>query len=155
VKGPNAANLTMAWRFANGDFRGSEVLTLLSGILYNGTAGLLDINLNQGQKVLNSYAEYERMKDYEAFILGGTPKTGQTLEDVQKLLSDQIDSMKKTACPEWWFRAVITDLKLQRTQGLESNRARAYKMMNAFVNDYEWQRVVERLNRATSISKQE
>lgn len=155
VKGPNAANVTMAWRFANGDLRGSEVLTLLSGILYNGTAGLFDINLNQGQKVLNSYAEYERMKDYEAFILGGTPKEGQTLEDVEKLMLGQIDLVKRGEFPDWLFRAVITDLKLQQTQSLESNRARAYKIMNAFVNDYEWQRVVERLNRVSSISKQE
>lgn len=155
VKGPNAANVMMAWRFPNSGPRITEICMLLSGVLSNGTAGLMDINLNQAQKVLNSYAFYEPMKDYGVFALAGTPKKGQSLEDVEKLMLEQIELIKKGEIPDWIMKAVSTDLKLQQTKQLESNRSRAYMMMDAFVNGEDWKNVIERINNITNISKQE
>jgi predicted Zn-dependent peptidase len=155
VFGPTPASVNMAWRFSGEGTKDADICTLLAGILYNGTAGLMDINLNQAQKVLNSNDFFYALKDYSIFYLGGEPKEGQSLEEVEKLILSQIELIKKGEFPTWLVDAVITDLKLKKTKELENNRNRADAMMNAFVNDLKWQDAVNTIERISKISKQE
>ncbi len=76
-----------------------------------------------------------------------TAKEGQTLEEVEKLMVDQIELVKKGEFPDWLLKAVITDFKLRKTKELESNASRADMMMNAFVNDLKWQESVDQIDR--------
>ena len=54
VIGPDPASVNMGWRVGGEGTADADVGELMANILYNGTAGLMDINLNQAQKVLNS-----------------------------------------------------------------------------------------------------
>ncbi len=155
IVGPNPASVNMAWRFAGEGTKDADICTLLSGILYNGTAGLMDINLNQAQKVLNSNNFFYPLKDYSFFAFGGEPKEGQSLEEVEKLILSQIELIKKGEFPDWLMSAVVTDLRLKKTKELENNSSRADAMMNAFVNDIKWQHAVNQLDRISKISRQE
>ncbi len=155
IKGPNPASVNMAWRFAGEGSRDADLCTMIAGILYNGTAGLLDINLNQAQKVLTSNDFYYPMKDYSIFAFSGEPKEGQSLEEVEKLILEQISLVKKGDFPDWLLEAVITDFKLRKTKELENNNTRADAMMNAFVNDLNWQQQVNTIERLSKITKKE
>lgn len=155
ILGPNPANVNMAWRFAGDGSKEADMCTLLAGILYNKTAGLMDINLNQAQKVLNSNNFFYPLKDYSFFYFNGEPKEGQSLEDVESLILGQIELVKKGEFPDWLIQAVITDLKLKKTKELENNAARVDMMMNAFVNDLKWVEVVNMLDRISKITKPE
>lgn len=155
IVGPNPANVTLAWRFAGDGSKDADICTLLSGILYNGTAGLMDINLNQAQKVLNSNNFFYPLKDYSFFGFSGEPKEGQKLEDVEQLILGQIELVKKGDFPDWLISAVVTDLKLRKTKELEKNNSRADAMLNAFVNDLKWSDYVTMINRISKITKQE
>ena len=55
VLGPDAESVALAWRFPGASSKDFEILQVVSQVLYNGQAGLIDLNLNQQQKVLNSY----------------------------------------------------------------------------------------------------
>jgi predicted Zn-dependent peptidase len=155
ILGPNPGSVNMAWRFSGEGTKDADICTLLSGILYNKTAGLMDINLNQAQKVLSSNSFFYPIKDYSFFYLGGEPKEGQSLEEVEKLILSQIELLKKGEFPTWLMDAVVTDLKLKKTKELENNSSRADAMMNAFVNDLQWQNSVNTMERISKISKQE
>jgi len=155
IVGPNPANVAMAWRFAGEGTKDADICTLLSGILSNGTAGLMDLNLNQAQKVLYSSTFYYPIKDYSIFCFIGEPKEGQTLEEVEKLMLSQLELIKKGEFPTWLMDAVVTDLKLKQTKELENNSSRADWMMNSFVNDLKWQTSVNTIERISKISKQE
>ncbi len=155
VKGPNPASLSFAWRFAGDGSSDADMCMLLAGVLYNGTAGLMDINLNQGQKILSSYNFFYALKDYSMLIFGGEPKEGQSLEDVEKLILDEINKIKTGNFPDWLMQAVITDLKLKKTKELENNGARADAMLTAFTNDIKWQSYVETLERISKITKKQ
>lgn len=155
ILGPNPASVNMAWRFNGEGTKDADICALLAGILYNKTAGLMDINLNQAQKVLGSSNFYYALKDYSIFYFGGEPKEGQSLEEVEKLILEQIDLIKKGEFPTWLMDAVITDLKLKKTKELENNGSRADAMMNAFVNDLNWETAVKSIDRISKISKQE
>ncbi len=155
IIGPDAANLAMAWRFGGTGTKDADMITLINLLLSNGRAGLLDLNLNQQQKVLNSGGYAYILKDYGTHILFGEPKEGQKLEDVEQLLLSQLELLKKGEFPDWLMNAVITDLKLQKTKELESNQSRASAFVDAFVNDTKWQQAVNTVERLSKITKQE
>ncbi|MBL0107261.1 MAG: hypothetical protein IPP52_08255, partial [Ignavibacteria bacterium] len=52
----------------------ADMLVILDQILSNGTAGLIDLNLNQDQKVIEAYSSTDINKDYSVFFLGGKPR---------------------------------------------------------------------------------
>jgi predicted Zn-dependent peptidase len=155
IVGPNPASVVLAWRFAGDGSKEADLCTLLAGMLYNGTAGLMDINLNQAQKVLTSSNFYYPLKDYSFFCFQGEPKEGQSLEEVEKLILSQLELIKKGEFAPWLMDAVVTDLKLRKTKELENNGSRADALMNAYVNDIKWQNYVNTLERISKISKQE
>ena len=155
IIGPDAANLAMAWRFDGTGTKDADIITLINLLLSNGRAGLLDLNLNQQQKVLNSGGFAYVLKDYATHILFAEPKEGQTLEEAEKLLLSQLELLKKGEFPDWLMNAVITDLKLQKTKELENNQSRASAFVDAFVNDTKWQLSVNMVERLSKITKQQ
>jgi len=155
ILGPDPASVNLAWRFGGTGTKDEEIATLVTSLLYNGTAGLMDINLNQAQKVLNSNNLLYSLKDYSLFGITGEPKEGQSLEEVEKLLLSQLDLIRKGDFPDWLLQAVITDLKLRKTKELENNTSRSFVMLDAFVNDLKWQTEVDRLEKISKITKKE
>jgi predicted Zn-dependent peptidase len=155
VYGPDPASINFGWRAPGMGTKEEEIGTILASILYNGTAGLMDLNLNQAQKVLNSTDIFYSLKDYSLFGITAEPKEGQSLEEVEKLVLSQVDLVRKGQFPDWLMNAVITDLKLKKTKELENNNSRSYIMLDAFSNDLKWQNEVDRIERISKITKQE
>ncbi|HWY10278.1 MAG TPA: insulinase family protein [Bacteroidia bacterium] len=155
IVGPEADNLAMAWRFNGAGSRDADMISIINLLLWNNRAGLMDINLNQAQKVINAGAFAYILKDYSVHAFFGSPKTGQTLEEVEKLILQQIELIKKGEFPDWLLGAAITELKLQKTKELEDNGSRAMAMLNAFKNDISWQDAVNTTERLSKITKKE
>lgn len=134
VFGPDAESIDIAFRLPGAlDTQSSLVLGVLSSILQNGKAGLLDLNLNKQQKALSAGAQVLGLKDYSILILSGKAKQGQTLDDVKNLLLGQLDILKKGSFDESLVKAIVNNSKLAELQGLESNNNRATSIMDAFI----------------------
>src|SRR5260221_10426792 len=108
-------------------------MDLLSSILSNGKAGLLDLNLNKQQKVQASQAGLQQYKAYGIFIVMGTPKQGQTLEQLKDLLMQQVDKLKKGDFDTSLVKAIVANGKLSLLEGLEKNEARVSSLMEGFI----------------------
>jgi predicted Zn-dependent peptidase len=157
IYGPSAENMRICYRTPAANSRDAVVLDLLSSILSNGKAGLLDLNLNKQQKVQASQAGLLQYKDYGVFIVGGTPRQGQTLEQVKDLLTDQIVKLKQGDFDESLVKAIVANSKLGLLESLEKNNIRAVTMMNAFVRNRgeKWDQEVAKLDVQGGIGKQE
>jgi len=155
VIGPDSENMMIGFRFAGIGSKDADMIMLINKILSNGQAGLIDLNLNQEQKVLEAGAFDLECKDYSAHIISGSPKEGQSLEQVKDLLLEQINKIKEGDFPEWLLGAVITDMKLQQTKMYEDNNARADAFVGAFITESKWQDVVNTIDRLSKITKQE
>ncbi len=153
VFGPEAESVRLAFRFPGKNTPEADLLFMTDMILMNSSAGLIDLNLNQAQRVIGAYSYTRIMQDYSYHGMGARPREGQTLEEVKDLLLSQIELIKEGAFPDWLPAAVITDLKLSRIRGQESNRARAMQFMNAFTTDTPWERVVNEMDRLSSLTK--
>lgn len=153
VYGPDAESVTLGFRFDGASSPDADLLTVVDYILSNGQAGLLDINLNKQQKVLSSYSSVDIMKDYSVHMLGGKPREGQSLEDVQKMLLDQIMEIKLGNFADWIIPAVITNLRLEEEKAYESNYRRASAMLEAEISGVAYKDVVKRIERLSGINK--
>ncbi len=155
VYGPSAENLCLAYRFDGANTADADMAYMINELLSNGKAGLIDIDLNQQQKVLKANSEIWDAKDYTIHILNGNPKNGQTLEQVKDLLLQEIEKVKKGDFPDWLLAAIINNEKLKETKKYESNKDRVGVFVDAFINDTKWAYAVNKIERLSKITKQQ
>lgn len=155
VYGPDAESVTINYRFNGASSNDADMMTMVDMILSNGQAGLLDLNLNQAQKVLTSGSSTNTMKDYSVHSLSGRARDGQNLEEVRDLLLGQLEEMKKGNFPNWILIAVINQLKLEQSKSFESNSGRSSFMMESEVSGVPYADAVNQLDRMSKITKQQ
>ena len=155
VVGLEAETLWMGWRFDGGASLQNDTLQVIESMMSNGTAGLLDLDINQQMKMLEAQGGALNRMDYSMFLMIGMPKEGQTLDEVRALLLEEIAKLKRGEFSDDLLPSVINNLKLQYYNALENNRSRANLFVDAFVNGTPWEQQVGRLDRLAGITKQQ
>ncbi|WP_117882836.1 M16 family metallopeptidase [Aureibaculum luteum] len=155
VFGPTSESVSVAFRSQGVGTEEEKLMTLADMILANGEAGLIDLNLNQKQAVQNASCSPTFLNDYGYHSFTGSPKEGQTLDEVKDLLLEQIEKLKKGEFEDWMIEAVVNDLKLSRTRQYENNSALASMYYDAFIHHEDWANKVKFLDDLKKISKQQ
>ncbi len=155
VFGPNSESVSIAFRSEGIGTKEEQLLTMADMILANGNAGLIDLNINQKQTMQRGGCSPTFLNDYGYHKLYGTPKAGQTLDEVKDLLLAEIENLKNGNFDEWLLDAVINDLKLSQTQQYENNTALASAYYNAFIHRQDWGKRTAFLDELRKITKQE
>lgn len=153
VYGPSQEFVRFGYRVGGANTNDADLIAILENILSNGTAGLIDLNLNQDQKVIDAYASTDVNKDYSVIYFGGKPKENQTLEEVRDLLLQQIELVKEGKFPDWLIPAIISNFKLNRLKAHESNENRAHEFVNAFALNIPWENYIGNIDRMSGITK--
>ena len=156
VNGQDPESLTIAFRIEEGNgSRDALLAQAMKMVLYNGSCGLIDLNLNQKQLCLGAYAGNYTLNDYAAFTLSGRPTQGQTLGQLRDLLLEQVDLVKQGKFDENLIEASINQLKLEIMEDAESNNSRASQMAYAFVQHQTWGDVLNENIELFKITKQD
>lgn len=153
VMGDDAERIYLAWRTPAAKDADQNIIYVISEILNNGDCGIMDINLNNSQRVLGAGAGLYGLADMGAFLLIGMPNAGQTLDEVQELLLEQMAQLRAGDFPDELLPAVINNLKLSLQSSFESNDSRADYYVEAFVNGEDWADVVANFHALDSITK--
>lgn len=155
VYGPEAERLMLGYRFG-GETNSDDIkyVTLINSLLYNGKAGLIDLNLNQKQKVLQAYSYSSFMKEYGVHSLFAKPREGQTLEEARDLLLEQIEKIKAGDFEDWMLEAAINNFRLNEIKKQESNN-KAYSFVDAFIIGKDWKDEVKFIDDLEKINKQQ
>lgn len=155
VIGLDAENIALAYRFPAGNTPEAATLELVSYLLKNGNAGLIDLNLVQKQKVLNAGCYADLMSDYSILQLYANPKQGQTLDDVKYLLLEQIELLKKGEFEDWLLDATINNFKLHQYYQQQEIQYGAFLLLNSFINNSEWKNEVNKIDYQSKLTKQD
>ena len=155
VVGQQAETLLMAWPAERAASLQCDTLDIIGDILSNGKAGLFDLNLNQSMKVQGAEAGLESLQDYSGFILVGTPKQGQDLQEVRQLMLDEISRLKRGEFSDDLLPSVINNKKLHYFRSLDNNRYRVSQFMEAFICGTEWEQAVKKLDRMSGMTKEQ
>ena len=155
VLGPQSENVMIGFRLPGKASKDAVRLRMLDKILTNGQAGLIDLDLNQQQKVLEAASFTELNDDYSTHVIYGTPRAGQKLEDVKGLMLGELAKVKAGNFPDWLIPAIINNEKLTRTKSYESNEARASAMYEAFIERIDWKDYLQQQNDFGMLTKVE
>ena len=155
VYGPEAERLYIGFRFPGADSETTNKLGLTDMILSNSTAGLIDLNLNQEQKIIGGGCFPHVLKDYSMHGFYGSPKKDQKLEEVKELLLAEIEKVKNGDFPDWLIPAIINDFKLEQIKKYESNNGRAGEFVESFTLDLPWEDFTNVINEMAKLTKQD
>lgn len=144
VWGQESPYVMMGWRLGPGSSDDGLMAVLVQHLLFNQQAGLVDLNLNQEQKVLEAEAYSWLFEDYSILGLFGKPREGQSLEELEALMLEQMQLLAAGEWEDWLLEACIKDLKLADAKGYDNNDARVAAMTNCFVLGVNWDRYVQR-----------
>ena len=153
VFGPTSESISIAFRSKGINTEEEKLVTLCDMIMANGNAGIIDLNLNQKQLVQRAGCSPTFLNDYGYHSFTGTPKFGQTLDEVKELVLAQIERLKKGEFEDWMIEAVVNDLKLSQTKKYENNSALADTYVNAFIYQQDWSKRVQFLDDLKKITK--
>lgn len=143
----------LAFRTASRNHEDADALKLLDMILDNATAGLINLNLNQKQRVRRAGSYPTLYNDHGAQYLWGIPKKGQTLEELEQLLLDQIEIVKSGGFEDWILPAIVTDFKKYEKREMESDNARVRRMRNSFLAHQDWSHTAGEIARLEKVTK--
>ncbi len=155
VQYPGEEQVQLAFRTVGKGHPDLEALQMADMILDNRTAGLINLNLNQQQLVANAGSSPQILIDAGAQTLFGVPKQGQTLEEVEQLLLDQLELLKAGEFEDWIIPAIINDFKKTQKASQEFNQSRVATMRQAFIDGADWDYYVADIERMEQVDKQD
>ena len=155
VIGNEEPYVDIAYRLPSVKSKAGMMMELVSGILNNSKAGIMDVNVLQQQKAREADAWSWGLNDYSIFGLYGKPVEGQSLQELKELILSQVELLKQGEFEDWLIPAVIKNKKLKQLNGLEGNRNRANVLVSAFVHDENWDKYVSWYDEMGKITKAE
>ena len=156
VVGQESPFIYLSWRLPAANDKDMTVLTVMENILSNGKTGLLDVNINQQQKVLGrAGGGVQSFADQSCFLLVANPKQGQSLQDVQNLLLEQVEKLKKGEFDEEMIKSVVNNYKRDEMNNLKNNEHRADLFVTSFIYDIPWSNMVTELDRMAQVTKED
>ncbi len=156
VKSPTTPRTQLAWRTDSYGTREAMLADIVANILSNrGEAGLLDLHINQTQKMLWAQAFSVGLKQYGYFSIVAVPKENQTLEEAKDMVLQEIELIKKGDFPDWMLPAIINDFKLQRMKGLETAEGLATTLYDTYIKGITWEQELNEMDEYASFTKED
>ncbi|KPE49423.1 M16 family metallopeptidase [Chryseobacterium indologenes] len=156
VKSPTTPRVQIAWRTDSYGTREAMLADITANILSNrGEAGLLDLNINQTQKMLWAQAFSLGLKEYGYFSAVAVPKESQTLDEAIQMVLEQIELIKKGDFPDWMLPAIISDFRLQRMKSLETAEGLATNLYDTYIRGRSWEQELNEMDEYAAFTKEE
>jgi hypothetical protein len=96
-----------------------------------------------------------QINDLGIEYLFGVPKEGQSLEEVEQLLVEQVKLLYEGKFEDWLLPAIITDFRKIRERGRETNEGRVGELTEVFIAHEDWENYLKRIEHLEKITKAE
>lgn len=153
VYGNEAPEVYLAWKLPDIKHEDIYALEMMKAVLRNGKCGLIDINIDQKQQLLDVGCMLWEGNDYSTFILHGEPKEKQNLEDVRKILLAEIEKLQHGEFSEDILRAIVRNYKRNELIGLEDNESRIDNFITAHIYQIPYEDIVNNMARKEKVTK--
>ncbi|MFA6316305.1 MAG: insulinase family protein [Elusimicrobiota bacterium] len=153
VKYEAEEKVLVSWRTAAKSSPDYEALLIMDMLMDNSVTGLLNLGLEQTQKVKDAGSYSLSLIDGGSWHVFAVPKQGQTLEAAEALLMETAAKLKNGDFTEEDIRAVVTDFEVNFKKSLEVNMRRADLMADSFQDHETWERTAGRMERLKAVTK--
>ena len=131
------------------------VVRVMDMLLNNASTGLLDVNLNQTQKVRKSGSApwFGRLAGWQR--VWGQPREGQTVEEVEALLHEQVQALKDGNFTQQDLDDIVLNTVAQEKRQAEYNSGRINHMANAFLYGIPWEVFAQRNELMAQVTREQ
>jgi predicted Zn-dependent peptidase len=143
----------LGWRTVPRGHADEAALEVMSMVLSNSKAGLIDLRLNQAQQVKAAGSYSYLRNEGGSLSMWVLPKDGQTLEQAEGLLYETVDALKNGEFTQDDLDAIVLSFEIGEKAKLESNAARAGSMVDAFIHYEDWGYAVDSIKRLRAVTK--
>lgn len=156
VKSPTTPRIQLAWRTESYGSREAMLADIAANILSNrGEAGLLDLHINQTQKMLWAQAYSVGLKQYGYFSIVAVPKEDQSLDEAKAMVLEEIEVLKRGDFPDWMLPAIINDFKVQRMKSLETADGLATNLYDTYIKGRNWEEEMNEMDEYAALTKED
>ena len=152
--GPQAELLLMGYRFEASP-ETERMLDMISEVLCNGKCGLIDKDITLPQKALALSAGTVHARDYSLLVFKGTPRKGQTLEQLRDMVFAELEKLANGDFPDWLPRAVADNVRLSLVTISENRGTAANVFVDSFIRGYPFDEALNSLDLMEGITKQQ
>jgi len=140
------------YQFDGFDSIDHRYVMMIDLLLVNWQAGLIDLNLNQQQKVQLASCSPLFFRDIGIHFFLGQPTVGQTLEDVKKKILSQIELIKEGQFPDWLISAIKKKIILEEqndfaTNGIVNDFISAFTMERNWINSFKYTEAIKKITK--------
>jgi len=153
VYGDGEEAVRLAWLTVPEGHPDEPVLTVMDRLLDDDSVGLLNAELEMTQKVPGIASWNDNLVEGGMFAIEATARTGQNLDEIEGMVLGVLGKLKQGAFADEDVAAVKLQVAIGRKLSLENNRARAQRMMEAFVSRREWSDVIARDERIDGVTR--
>ena len=155
VSGPEAEMAYLGFRMERSP-ENDALLMVVSRLLSDDKYGMLDQNLLLTQELLDAGAFPYTGREYEMLILAGMPRGGQSLNQVEKLLLQEIEKLRKGDYEDWRIKAVAENCKVELASLRESgNMKLCHELLEIFINKEPYSELLKVPERVSSFTKKD
>jgi predicted Zn-dependent peptidase len=156
VKSPTTPRIQLAWRTESYGSREAMLADIAANILSNrGEAGLLDLHINQTQRMLWAQAYSVGLKQYGYFSIVAVPKEDQSLDEAKAMVLEEIEVLKRGDFPNWMLPAIINDFKVQRMKSLETADGLATNLYDTYIKGRTWEEEMNEMDEYAALTKED
>ncbi len=155
VVAPGEQSIMLAWPTVAAGHEDEVALEAMDLVIDNSATGLLNLELVLSQKLPQAGSYSQQMREAGLWILTGTARDGQTLEEVESLLMSVIQKLKGGEFSQNDLDAIVVNREISEKRRLESNGARVAIMNDAFIEGRPWEKVVSRQKRLRAVRRED
>lgn len=132
-----------------------DALMMIDMLLDAGEFGLITLNLVQPQKVRAAGSFPWINRDGGSQHLYAIPREGQSLEEVEQLLLEQIERIKQGQFDEKQMQGVALDFEITQKRRLETNQGRAALLTESFLKGQSLETLLSAPQRMRQLTKEQ
>ncbi|MBI5245041.1 MAG: insulinase family protein [Elusimicrobia bacterium] len=155
VKYEAEEQVILAWPLPPYGHEDRDALVVMDMVMDNSESGIINLTLNQAQKVKQAGSSPDFMNEGGAWQMWAVPKDSQTLEEAEALLMEAVEKLKAGEFSEEDLKAIVTNFEIREKRKLESNDARVAEMADAFIRYEEWPHAAAWIERLKKVSKED
>ncbi|HEY0709015.1 MAG TPA: insulinase family protein, partial [Polyangia bacterium] len=143
----------LSWQTVAGGHDDELAVTVMDLLMSDSRAGFINSELVLPQKIPGGGSFNEFRSEAGNWVLYGTARDGQRLQDVEAMLLATIGKLKAGQFDDKDLAAAILNEDIREKRALEINGARAMRMAQSFVRREPWQDVANRSKRLRALTK--
>lgn len=153
VRYESEETVRIAWLLPHNRHGDAYALQMMGMLMDNGRTGIIDLDLNQAQKVKSAGGYVFLSNDAGQFQTSAVPKKGQTLEEAEKLLLECVEKLKAGEFKDEDLAGALTAHEVWRKRRVEDNQERVATMAYSFQEFREWEETANEIERLRKVTR--